>query len=94
MMKELKVARSLSQLQAFMPLIGLASGLVCRFAVTGQKESQEAFVYAFLGAAAAGLVMAIPQVVLMEHVRGQVCRYKRQVNLGMTENGAGLVYHF
>jgi hypothetical protein len=48
----------------------------------------------FFGFWAASIVLAIPEIILIENSQSQIKSYQQQLKLGSTEQGLGMIYQF
>lgn len=90
-LRNIKTARNIAILQDFMPFIGLAAGGIAS-AISNDKK--DTFYIVFVSACIAGMVLTVPEMILLENVRHDLKQYQRHLDIGLCEHGIGLVYNF
>jgi hypothetical protein len=98
MLKNIKTARTLAIIQNITPFVAVAAGTINYFLI--QPEVYEDFYVAssfwipVVSICCIGMLLNIPEIVLIEKTRGYLSKYQQKFTLGTTKHGMGISYKF
>ncbi|MEI8005744.1 MAG: hypothetical protein WCI48_06025 [Bacteroidota bacterium] len=100
MLKNMKAARTLTILQNLTPILGVAAGFIGYSCYRAKNETEDTFYESTsfwipaISICAIGLVLTIPEIILIEKARNDLKTYQQKLSLGKTEYGLGMIFKF
>ena len=100
MLKSIKLARTLSILQNMTPILGVVAGIIGYSYYRSQNNTPDTFFDSnsfwipAISMCAIGMVLTIPEIILIEKTRCDLSTYQQKISLGRTNFGMGIIYKF
>jgi hypothetical protein len=89
-LNSLMAAKMISIARTVLPLAGIMATSISSYNGSDSDKTEAIF----FGFWAASIVLAIPEIILIENSRSQIKSYQQQLKLGTTEQGLGMIYQF
>jgi hypothetical protein len=89
-LNSLMAAKMISVARTVLPLAGIMATSISSYNGSDSDKTEALF----FGFWAASIVLAIPEIILIENSQSQIKSYQQQLKLGTTEQGLGMIYQF
>ena len=89
-LNNLMAAKMISIARTVLPLAGIMATSISSYNGSDSDKTEALF----FGFWAASIVLAIPEIILIENSQSQIKSYQQQLKLGTTEQGLGMIYQF
>ena len=89
-LNSLMAAKMISIARTVLPLAGIMATSISSYNGSDSDKTEALF----FGFWAASIVLAIPEIILIENSQSQIKSYQQQLKLGSTEQGLGVIYQF
>jgi hypothetical protein len=89
-LNNIKAAKTISIVRTVLPLAGIMATSISANNDSDSDKKENIF----FGFWASSLVLAIPEIILIENSHSQIKSYQQKVKIGTTEQGLGMMYEF
>jgi hypothetical protein len=89
-LNNIHAAQAVSLIRCLLPVAGIMAGTVVIRNESGSEKTSDVFFGCWL----ASMVLTIPEIILIENSNGLIKNYQQKLNLGVTEQGIGMIYKF